>query len=148
VALAEGLRHLFYLAFPFEARYLLQSGKVISATLFIQAQHRKAEWVAGCFEQASATLLCVNTPVRSETHFHQAFPDLHFGTGFIWAAVFPMVSSHSHWSACSFWPCSFKNLQLKRNASELKLLNNFSPPFLKPVRMFAKTQTAWGGVRK
>lgn len=36
-----------------------------------------------------------------------------------------------------------------RETSELlEQLNNWIPPFLKPIRMFAKTQTAWGGVRK
>ena len=51
-------------------------------------------------------------------------------------------------SACS-GPTSLRKAWLMRQTSELlEQRNNCIPPFLKPTRMFAKTQTAWGGVRK
>ena len=76
------------------------------------------------------------------------FPDLHFGARF--HLCFPLPHKlHLAPSERLFCPCFLKEPLLMRETAEpLEQLNNLIPPFLKPRRMFAKTQTVWGGVRK
>lgn len=99
-------------------------------------------WLCCCSERLS-----MNKPARNETRLLLPNPSRSAlrCEGSTWLLSSFCSPPHSLWSACS-GPISLRNCRLMRETSELlEQLNNCIPPFLKPVRMFAETQTAWGG---
>lgn len=137
---------------PLEVTSLWQADKEAFITLLVELTRDKQSGSQALWSESRMALNgCPRTSLfRNETRL--LLP--HLSRSALWckrsSLLLPSLCSlpHSLWRACS-GPVSLRNCRLMRETSELpEQLNNRIPPFLKPIRMFAKTQTAWGGVRK